>query len=240
MVSSRGIPLEQEREIKVYLPPAYDEGEERYPLLVVNNGIQALQYGKMDRSLDNLIGASVAPMIVAFVPPLQIYREYGGRFTDEYATLLVDEIVPDLENRYRTVRDRDSRAIMGAHIGALAAVYTALHHPRVFGKVALQSLNPWAKEEEVLSLARSLDRPMQLDAGVEGIGDMFLVHFVHVENELIFPTAAGFKRVRPVVEIGAVDPVHRIWEAKVVQHVPFNANPLLLAPVDEVDAVVAL
>ena len=43
LVSSRGIPLEQEREIKVYLPPAYDEGEERYPLLVVNNGIQALQ-----------------------------------------------------------------------------------------------------------------------------------------------------------------------------------------------------
>ena len=50
---------------------------------------------------------------------------------------------------------------MGAHIGALAAVYTALHYPRVFSKVALQSLNPWAKEEEVLLLARSLDRPMQ-------------------------------------------------------------------------------
>ena len=42
LVTSRGIPLEQEREIKIYLPPAYDEGQERYPLLVVNNGIQAL------------------------------------------------------------------------------------------------------------------------------------------------------------------------------------------------------
>ncbi len=49
----------------MYLPPGYDEGQERYPLLIVNNGAEAVEYGKMDHVLDNLIGHNVAPVIVA-------------------------------------------------------------------------------------------------------------------------------------------------------------------------------
>ncbi len=82
--SERGITFAIEREIKVYLPPGYDDGGERYPLLIVNNGLRALEFGKMDHSLDNLIGRTVAPLIVALVPPVDLWRECGGRFTDEY------------------------------------------------------------------------------------------------------------------------------------------------------------
>ncbi|MFQ5789874.1 MAG: PQQ-binding-like beta-propeller repeat protein [Acidobacteriota bacterium] len=141
-----------EREVKVYLPPGYAEGEERYPLLIVNNGDRALEYGKMDHSLDNLIGKSVAPIIVAFVGlPIgreswqesggpESLQEYGGPLTGRNAQMLAEELVPHLDDKYRTISRPDARAIMGNGSGGLAALYAALHHPRVFGKVAVQSL----------------------------------------------------------------------------------------------------
>ena len=69
--------LGNEREVQVYLPAGYDEGDDRYPLLVVNHGDQAILHGGADRSLDNLIGETVAPVIVAFVPRAE-WPEYGG------------------------------------------------------------------------------------------------------------------------------------------------------------------
>ncbi|MDA2930724.1 alpha/beta hydrolase-fold protein, partial [Acidobacteria bacterium AH-259-O06] len=146
--------LGNEREVKVYLPPGYDEGEERYPLLIVNNGLEALEFGKMDHSLDNLIGKSVAPLIVAFVAKGR-RREYGGSLAGKYAQLLVEELVPHLEQKYRTIPRPEARAIMGTYRGAVVSLYTALHHPQVFGKVAAQSPR---LRGEVLSLVRGQEK----------------------------------------------------------------------------------
>ncbi|MDA2937055.1 PQQ-binding-like beta-propeller repeat protein [Acidobacteria bacterium AH-259-A15] len=154
-----------ERVIKVYLPPGYDEGEERYPLLIVNNDFQALKSGKMDHSLDNLIGKSVAPVIVAFVAAFswtdttwQEY-EYGGPATEKYAQMLAEELVPHLDEKYRTIAGAHARAIMGNWLGGLVSLYAALHHPQVFGKVAVQSLQLLRPVgDEVLSLVRGQEK----------------------------------------------------------------------------------
>ena len=76
--------LDNEREVQVYLPPGYEEGEARYPLLLVNDGDNALSQGEMDKSLDNLTGESIAPAIVAFVPVVS-WRELNGSETADYA-----------------------------------------------------------------------------------------------------------------------------------------------------------
>ena len=55
--------LGNEREIQVYLPHGYQEGIRSYPLLIVHQGADWLDKGKMVNSLDNLIGASVAPVV---------------------------------------------------------------------------------------------------------------------------------------------------------------------------------
>lgn len=143
---------DNEREVKVFLPLGYDEGEERYPLLIVNKGLQVLERGKMNNSLDNLIGKSVSPVIVAFIGlpkgrtswqqaggPDSV-QEYGGPLTENHARMLAKELVPYLEEKYRTIPRPDARAIMGNRSAALAALYTAVNYPDVFGKVALQSL----------------------------------------------------------------------------------------------------
>ena len=105
--------LDTEREVQIYLPPGYGEGDGRYPLLVVNDGDQALSLGEMDKSLDNLIGKTVAPVIVAFVPTRPIWRELGGSRTAEYTRAQVEELIPLLDTTFRTDARRESRAVMG-------------------------------------------------------------------------------------------------------------------------------
>ncbi|MFQ5927930.1 MAG: alpha/beta hydrolase-fold protein, partial [Terriglobia bacterium] len=158
--------LGNEREVKVYLPRGYSEGEERYPLLVVNDGVMALVTGKMDHSLDNLIGKSVASVIVAFVDALPysiMWKEQGGPLTAKYAQMLAEELVPHLGAKYRTSPRPEARAIMGNDLGALVSLYATLHHPQVFSKVAVQSLRLQRPVgDEVLALLRGREKqPIQ-------------------------------------------------------------------------------
>ena len=134
--------LGNDREVRVYLPPGYGQGSLSYPVLVVN-GLAALERGSLDRSLDHLIGDAVVPVVVAFVaetPRPVWYEEYLGHLADELATALATELVPVLDERYRTLRDADSRAILGVNEGGLTALYSALLHPEVFGRVAVQAV----------------------------------------------------------------------------------------------------
>ena len=160
--------LGYEREVAVYLPSAYDQGNERYPLLIVNNGIGALRFGKMDHTLDNLMESSIAPVIVAFVEQLSwpiMVQEYGV-LTGDYARMLAEELVPHLEAKYRTQQGPQATAIMGTQLGGQVAVYTALSHPEVFGKVAVQSLRLLSPEgDELLSMIRGPKRPVQFHLG---------------------------------------------------------------------------
>ena len=132
--------LGADKEIKVWVPPGYDEGQRPYPLLVVNDSASWLDKGMLATALDNLVGSRVAPVVVAFVPAgRQWWFETGGSRTDDYARMLAQELVPELEKRYRLIANRDSRALLGTRFYAFSSVYTAVAYPDVFGKAALQS-----------------------------------------------------------------------------------------------------
>ncbi|MEM1180465.1 MAG: PQQ-binding-like beta-propeller repeat protein [Acidobacteriota bacterium] len=144
--------LDNEREVQVYLPPGYGEGDARYPLLLVNDGNEAVARGQLDRSLDNLIGTRIAPMIVAFVPIS--WRETGGSGTGRFTRAQVEELIPLIDRTYRTDPRRESRGVMGqslAHDTGFAAMYLALHHPEAVSKVAAQSYRNGQLEDDLLA-----------------------------------------------------------------------------------------
>ena len=153
--------LDNEREVQVYLPPGYGEGTERYPLVVVNDGDQALAAGEMDKSLDNLIGETVAPMIVAFVPSA-IWREFGGSRTSEYTRALAEELVPLLDRSYRTDARRESRAVLGQRGAGFAAILVALKHPETFSRAAAQSFEHGDQEEDLMAAASGEKHDLEL------------------------------------------------------------------------------
>ena len=126
--------LDNARNVQVWTPPGFS-AENKYPLLVVNHGNNAITGGQMQHVLDNLVGQSVAPIVVAFVPRSS-GAEYNGDQAPAYAKFLVEELVPHLERHYQA---GDERAIMGPGSGAVISLHTAMAFPGSFQKVAAQS-----------------------------------------------------------------------------------------------------
>jgi enterochelin esterase-like enzyme/outer membrane protein assembly factor BamB len=129
--------LGNEREIDVYLPAGYDEGgERRYPLLLTNNGKEWLAKAHLANTMDHLSGRAIAPVIVAFVelPHASARDEFGGERSADHVRMLAEEIVPRLDEKYRTLAEPGARGIIGIGAGALMAAYAAVERPDVFGK----------------------------------------------------------------------------------------------------------
>ncbi len=119
-------------QLDVYLPHGYAESEARYPVVYVHGGEPARERGQLPNSLDNLIGKSVAPVIVAFVDISAQGPAYDGAF--------VGDVVPFVDSTYRTVAAPEGRANAGVYFSAAAAMVSTLMHPDLFGKVAVQSV----------------------------------------------------------------------------------------------------
>ena len=140
------------REVPVYLPPGYENGQERYPVIYVLAGF--VGFGRallnrrgfseaLDERLDRLIAqVRMRPAIV--VMP-DCFTRYGGsqyldsEATGRYETHLVEELVPFVDARYRTIPEPAFRAVMGRSSGGFGALVLGLRHPDVFGIVVSHS-----------------------------------------------------------------------------------------------------
>ena len=143
--------LNNTRDIQVWRPADYaNDPQKRYPLLVANHGDNLLRGGLMQNSLDNLVGKSVEPLIVVFVPRVA-GPEYGGEQAENYTRFLVEELLPHLDKHYRT--DPARRAIMGPGSAGVAAMVAAFLRPDVFRQVAVQSFYPIVPAQDRLPRA---------------------------------------------------------------------------------------
>lgn len=132
------------RAFYVYTPPGYDSGKgPRFPvtyLLHGNNDTAAgwTDVGKANFILDNLIAERKAvPMIL--VMPWGHAVPYSGSGSNNTATFeryLVDEVLPQVERKYRVAKGRESRAIVGLSMGGGHALQIGLGHLDLFSAVA--------------------------------------------------------------------------------------------------------
>ena len=127
----------RDNRVTVYLPARYTPTA-RYPLLVVHDGGDFLEYAAMRTVLDNLIHRlDMAPTVVAFTHPGNRLVEYPN--SAAHARWLVGELIPALEARLSLVEAASGRALMGASFGAVASLAVARRHPETFGALLLQS-----------------------------------------------------------------------------------------------------
>jgi enterochelin esterase-like enzyme/outer membrane protein assembly factor BamB len=142
--------LNNGRSVEVYLPSGYDASDERYPVVYVNYGRSAIRSGLMPNTLDNLIGRSVRPVIAVFVDSPRSFAEYSRQQRDQYAQMVVEELVPFIDRKYRTNPSPEDRAYVGGDEGGYAAFYAAFKYPGVFGNVAGQSTHLFPSEGDAL------------------------------------------------------------------------------------------
>jgi S-formylglutathione hydrolase FrmB len=139
-----------ERPLWVYVPPGYDgEPDRRYPSIYVIQGLTGQLDMWHNRSpfrrnfpelADDLFAAGEAPpCILVWVDAFTAYG--GSQFVDSpatgrYHTYLCDEIVPWVDENYRTLAAAEHRGISGKSSGGYGAMITPMLRPDLFGGLA--------------------------------------------------------------------------------------------------------
>lgn len=130
------------QEFRVYLPPCYDEKtDERYPVLYLLHGQtytddQWIRLGAT-RILDELIlSGESRPFIIVFPDDRYWNLEAGPGFGDR----LINDLIPYIDSTYRTLPDRDHRAIGGMSRGAGWSLRLGLTQWKLFSAIGLHSL----------------------------------------------------------------------------------------------------
>jgi len=126
-----------ERRVTIYLPARFRRTR-RYPLLVVHDGGDYLQYSGLKTVLDNLIHRLEIPELIAVLTyPQDRLREYAD--DERHARFLTEELVPKVEADFPLRGTPGGRCIMGASFGAVAALSTAVRYPGFYSRLLLQS-----------------------------------------------------------------------------------------------------
>lgn len=126
----------------IYLPPCYDEkADKRYPVLYLLHGQtytadQWIRLGAVN-VLDNLILSGEAqPFIIVFPDDRYWNLPPGAGFGQR----LVEDLIPYIDSNYRTLSDRNHRAIGGLSRGAGWAFRLGFTRWDLFSVIGLHSL----------------------------------------------------------------------------------------------------
>jgi len=135
VVQSRA--LRRDCRVTLYLPARFRRTAS-YPLLVVHDGGDFLQYAAAQTVLDNLIHhLDVAEVVVAFLHPQDRLVEYAN--SPQHARFVTRELVPRLEAELPLVARRSGRCLLGSSFGAVASLSAAYRAPDVYGALVLMS-----------------------------------------------------------------------------------------------------
>ena len=149
------------RRMHVYTPPGYEIGRERYPVFYLLHGAGDVDdswssVGRAGLILDNLIATNAArPMIVvmpaghvngagaALGAPVPAAAAQGmpgiGTGPDPFAGDFMTDLLPYVEKNYRTLTDRQSRAIAGLSMGGNQTLNIAIPHLDKFAYIGVFS-----------------------------------------------------------------------------------------------------
>lgn len=178
------------REVTVYLPAGYDEREDRrYPVLYMQDGQNLFdatrayvpgQHWRLQEAADAAIGERTAsPMIIVgidhagpgrvdeYTPAVDPSHGGGGRAND-YARMLIEELKPMIDVRFRTLKDGENTAVGGSSLGGLVSLYLLLKQPQVFRRGAVMSPSVWWHDRVILRELDAYDGPpprVWLDVG---------------------------------------------------------------------------
>lgn len=165
--------LEQDRDVLVWLPPGYDDGN-ACPVLYMHDGqnlfepdtaFQKGEHWRVGETAAELIEAgTIEPLIIVGIYNTGDHRkdEYtptydarlGGGAADDYGRMIIEELKPLIDSTYHTRPDAESTGIGGSSLGGLVSLYLAFTHPHVFRRVAALSPSVWWNWRAILKTVR--------------------------------------------------------------------------------------
>ncbi len=146
--------LERQVELTFLLPSHYDESNEAFRLLILNDGqdFERLQLAERVEYLYRQQEISDLIIVGIHANELRLW-EYGtahqpdykgrGSKAEAHNQFILQELLPYLNERFRLRDHAESRAIAGFSLGGLSALDTAWNHSGVFSKVGVFSGSLW-------------------------------------------------------------------------------------------------
>lgn len=155
------------RMIRVWLPPGYDSGKERYPVVYCHDGQNVFDPGgpfgswSADKvAQEEMKAGRVRPALVVgidntpdrvreylpppdVVPPGRPAQGEVGR-ADLYARYLLEVVKPYVDRNYRTLPDRANTGVLGSSMGGVVSHYLLEKHGKVFSSAGVFSPAYWA------------------------------------------------------------------------------------------------
>lgn len=131
--------LNEERQVRVYLPPGYNELLD-YPIVYCQDGEQFFQFGRIATHANRMIlDEGVEPFLIAGVTVnvknrTSEYAPEGERFL-AYQQFFTQELIPYLEKTYPVKADPAQRILAGDSLGGTVSLHMALDYPERFHKV---------------------------------------------------------------------------------------------------------
>lgn len=143
--------LSTPRHVEIWLPPDYDAAStNRYPVLYMHDGQNlfdpriantGVDWGVDEAVVRGIKAGKLPPMIVVGVwCTSQRLREYSpGQLGTNYARFLIEELMPKVNQQFRTRTGPQHTAVMGSSMGGLISFWLCWRHPEVFGRGACLS-----------------------------------------------------------------------------------------------------
>ena len=242
--------LETTRRITVLRPRRrHGAKNESFPVLYLNDGQNLFDSSRafggvswnVQETVNKLVRRhAIPPIIVVGIDhgegrrsreylPVEDERNPDARnpLGRRYADFLVSEVMPFIEGAYPAARGAGHTAIGGSSYGAVAALYTSLVRPGVFGRLLLESPSLYVGNRFLLRKARSTARwPSRIYLGVgtretsRGDWNEETVANVRKLEAILRGRGLGPRRLKVVVEEGAAHSEHA-WAGRLANAMAF-------------------
>jgi predicted alpha/beta superfamily hydrolase len=139
------------RDVIVWLPPGYDiDKQKRYPVLYMHDGQNLFDPNtsflgnewKVDETADSLIRKKeINPIIIVGIYNTEDRREeYADTSLGEkYIHFLIEKLKPFIDEKYRTLPNRENTAVGGSSMGGLISFILVWDYSYVFSKAICMS-----------------------------------------------------------------------------------------------------
>jgi enterochelin esterase-like enzyme len=155
--------LKQDVHFSVCLPKNYYIAKQSFPVVYLLHGLGDnetawLEYGQISQYSDKSVESDgTVPMIFVMPEAFRTYyvNDYAGSFL--YQDMFVKELVPYIDNLYRTKPDSQHRALMGYSMGGFGALNLHLKHSDIFGTAVPLSISVRTDEQYMTEDASGWD-----------------------------------------------------------------------------------
>lgn len=155
--------LGRTRRIAALLPYDYEESDQKYSVLYLNDGQNLFDpnapYGNwaIDQSLEIMASRGMKDVIIITIDhgegdriseylPYETER-FGEGEGDLYMQFVMKTLKPYVDKKYRVYTDGSHTGIGGSSMGGLISLYAGMTYPSIFGKMMVFSPSLWITDE---------------------------------------------------------------------------------------------